>query len=147
MQPVLKDRGVNAPVVLIRNQVALLQSLGSGLRVLAVHAAIDAWAYGKGDARGAVVCAGAVVSYTPTKFGEHEHYHVLVGFMLAEVVPEIGNRFGHLGPQACMGRGLGRVGVEGAVAGVEDTGSNIGSVNLRDVLQLLCDGTGPVFNA
>ena len=67
--------------------------------------------------------------------------------MLAEVVPEIGNRLGHLGPQACVERGLGSVGVEGAVAGVKDAGSNIGGVNLSDVFQLLGDGTGTVLNA
>ena len=98
VHPVFQDGGIDAAEVLIGNQVALLERLRAGFGVLAVHAAVHAGADGECHARRAVVGAGAVVPNPSAEFGEQEHHHIVIGVVLAQVVPEVGYRFGYVRP-------------------------------------------------
>ena len=60
-EPVFDKACVNAAEVEIRDKVSLVQIFGLCLGVLAVHAALDAFADCDANAPGAVVCTGSVV--------------------------------------------------------------------------------------
>ena len=90
--------------------------------------------------RRAVVGAGAVVVGAASELGEEQHYHVVRGVVLSEVIEETLDGFGDVLPELVVHTGLVGVGVEGAVVAVEDAGAEPGLVNLRDSLELGGDG-------
>ena len=57
VEPVFQNGGIDAPEVLVGDEVALLQGFWPGLRVLTVHPTLYRRSYGKARAGGAVVGA------------------------------------------------------------------------------------------
>ena len=139
-QPLLDDGGVEPAEVVVGLKVALGQVLGPQGRISAVMAALDLVADHEGRAAGAVVGAGAVVLDAAAELGEQHHDQVVTGVMLGQVIEEVADGGGHVGPQLGVHRRLVEVGVEAAVLRVEQLGAQVGQIDLRDVPQVLGDG-------
>src|SRR5215510_6077528 len=75
--PVLQNGAIQAPEVMVGDDVALLQILGLHGGELAVLTTLDPLAQDKGHPTGTVVGARAVVTRAATEFREHEHDHVV----------------------------------------------------------------------
>src|SRR5215475_9399349 len=97
--PVLQNGAIQAPEVMVGDDVALLQILGLHGGELAVLPALDRLAQNKGHSTGTVVCARAVVTRAAAKFREHQHDHVIADAMLFQVIEEAGNTLRDVSPQ------------------------------------------------
>src|SRR5262249_46362698 len=87
--PVLQDGGVHRAEVHVVFQIAtlfLLTLLQGGVDT--VDTALHMLTHCEGDASRTVIGAGAVVSNTTAKLGEHEQHHVIAGLVLPQVVEE-----------------------------------------------------------
>ena len=93
-----------------------------------------------------MVRPGAVVLHPAAELGEHNHDQIIAGVMLFQVVEEVADGVGHIGPQLLMHGRLVEVGVERTVGGVEDLGTQVRQVYPRHVSQVLGDGSFRVFD-
>ena len=93
-----------------------------------------------------MIAAGAVVLDAPAKLGEYQDHGVVLPAVLFQVGHEIPDGAGDLVPQLCVGCQLAGMGVEAAVLGVEDTGSQVGEHHLGHVFHGLGQGIGRVLN-
>ena len=103
---------------MVGDDVALLQLVGFQGRIFAVLSAVDRVANDEGRATGAVVGAGAVVVDPSAELGEHEHYHVIGGVMLFQIVEEALNGFRSVFPQFVVHSNLVGVAIEAAVVAI-----------------------------
>src|SRR4029450_14148869 len=87
-QPVLQNRAIQAPKVMVGDNVALLQVLAPHGGELAVLPTLDSLAPDKGYSTRTVVGAGPVVPGPAAKLREHEHDHVVADAMLLQVSEE-----------------------------------------------------------
>src|SRR5207244_114393 len=92
--PVLQNRAIQAPEVMVGDDVALLEIFGLHGGELAVLPALNALAQDKGHPTRTVVGARAVVTRAAAEFREHEHDDIVANAMLAQVIKEAGDTLG-----------------------------------------------------
>src|SRR5215471_13013391 len=138
--PVLQNGAIQAPEVMVGDDVTLLQILGLHGGELAVLPTLDWLAQDKGYPTRAMVGARAVVTRATAKFRKHQHDHVVADAMLFQVIEEAGDTLGDVSPQLVVHTVLVGVAIEAAVVTVEDARAKIGHVHLSNTLQLLGNG-------
>ena len=96
-----------------------------------------------------MVGSRAVFLHPPAELGEQQYHNFFVGVVLFQVLVEVADGGGHVGPQLGEGGGLVGVGVEGAwiYASVEHAGPEVGKVHLSDALHPLGQGAAAVLHA
>src|SRR5215468_4897665 len=116
--PVLQNGAIQAPKVMVGDDVALFQILGLHGGELAVLPALDRLAQDKSYPTGTVVGARAVVTRAAAKFREHEHNDVVADTVLLQVIEEAGDTLGDVLPQLVMHAVLVGVAVKATVVAV-----------------------------
>ena len=79
---------------------------------------------------------GAVIVDPPAELRKEEHEHVIRSDVLLQVHEEVVNGLAHVLPQHGVHARLVGMGVKDAVVAVENSGTQIGQVNLGDALEL-----------
>src|SRR6516162_5447635 len=102
-------------------------------------AAFDLLTEHERDAAGAVIGTGAVVVYATAELGEQQHDDVVGMVVLAQIRPERLDALANGAPQKAVPRVLPGMRVKGAVIAIEDAAPDVGTVRLRDPLELAGD--------
>src|SRR6516165_1193746 len=102
-------------------------------------AALDLFAEHKRDAAGAVIGTGAVVAHATAELGEQQHDDVVGMVVLAQIGPERLDALANGTPQQAVPRVLPGMRIKGAVVAIEDAAADVGTVRLRDPLELTGD--------
>jgi hypothetical protein len=134
--PVLNQRGIDAPKIGRRHKVALIKVGWTRGRVLAILPTFDTLTDGKTYPTGTMVRTSAVIVNPTSEFREQEHDDVVRRTMGLQVVKEITNRRGHLGPETGVSTDLVSMCIETTVVQVENPRAEVGKVDLCNAFQL-----------
>src|SRR6516165_6452871 len=100
---------------------------------------LDLFAEHERDAAGAVIGTGAVVAHATAELGEQQHDDVVGMVVLAQIGPERLDALANGAPQKGVPRALPGMRIKGAVVAIEDAAADVGTVRLRDPLELTGD--------